>query len=341
MLRVIDMQSDGKVVPPDFLARYLTSDFKKSTDADVKSLSTPTPGSHPLTFKTSFAAPAATQSRQLMRRFWIHYWRSPNYSFSRMVVNAILALMFGSVFYKINQGEDTGVRSLVSLMFITCTFQGVMSMSNVLPVVQEMRTIYYRERAAKTYSVSPFSAGMSLVEIPYIIFVNLMFTVIVYFMVGLKPGADAFFFYWLVSLIFTTVMTLWGQFIGVIFPSVMSAQAIGSLFVSLWNTFSGFMVPKDQIPRFWIWLYYISPFRYGLNAICASQFYCEGNNCPTVSAIEGDKRVDGIKLWTFVQDTYNFDYTQRWLDVGVLCAFLVAFRIGAYLGLKYVKHIDR
>jgi len=314
---------------------------KKKSDQELKSLKTPLPNSHPLTFKTSFAASVSIQTRQVMKRFFIHYWRSPNYSFSRMVVNIILALLFGSIYYQIDKSTDTGIRSLTSFFFITCTFQGVLSMSNVLPVVQELRTVYYRERAAKSYSVSPFSAGMAIVEVPYIIFTSLVFTSITYFLVGLKPTAEAFWFYWLIVFLFVILMTLWGQFIAVVFPSVEMAQPIGSLFVSLWNTFSGFMVPKNQIPKFWIWLYYLSPFRYSLNAIGASQFYCEGENCPTISATLGSQHVSNIPLWSYIQSTYNFDYEQRWLDVGVLIIFIVGFRVAAYLGLKYVKHIDR
>jgi len=210
-------------------------------------------------------------------------------------------------------------------------------MVNVLPVMAEERAVYYRERASKTYSVFPVNMAIMWAELPYLFISTGIFMPIYYFMVGFDPSPANFFFYWLIFFTWCSMKTFFGQFLAAFFPNVQIAQVIGSSLVSIWNTFCGFLIPRPNIPAFWIWLYWLSPARYALDALGSTQFYCTGSNCPKVTLAGGQTQ----DLWQYVSSTYGFQYGDRWLDFLVLILFCILWRVGAYLALKYINHLKR
>lgn len=61
-------------------------------------------------------------------------------------------------------------------------------------------------------------------------------------------------------------------------PNAQLAQLIGGLLSPLFIMMSGLQITPSNITPFWLWLYWISPVRYVLEALAVTVFYCEG--CP-------------------------------------------------------------
>jgi ABC-type multidrug transport system permease subunit len=295
-----------------------------------------------MTFSSPYASPPRKQMIELLKRFVVHYWRTPNYNFLRLFLIAVLALLFGSVFFQLDTTSESGIRGKVAYIYFTCAFCGVLNMAGVLNVVIAQRAVYYRERASKTYTVEPFNFGMLFAEIPYLLLTGTIFVCIMYFMVGFDADFGDFMFFWLIFTTYMSMMTFYGQFLSIMFPTVQIAQTVGSAVVTIWNLFCGFLVPRPKIPTFWIWLYWLSPIRYALESLSGSQFYCEGgiDVCPWIYVTE-DKTIKPKTVWAFVSDEFGFNYDSRWPDFFAILAFLIVFRFGGFLGLKYVKHITR
>jgi len=132
-----------------------------------------------------------------------------------------------------------------------------------------------------------------------------------------------------------------GQFLICMLPNMQVAQVAGTLLVTIWNQFCGFLVPEPSIPRFWIWLYWVNPLRFVLEGLCTVQFHCDGGitDCPTVTLASGIS----ITKSAFIESVQSFgmNYDNRWIDVGVLLIFAGFFRLGTFLALRYVRHISR
>jgi len=190
------------------------------------------------------------------------------------------------------------------------------------------------------YTVEPFNLGMFFAEVPYLFTTGFLFVSIMYYMVGFDGDQPDFWFFMLIFTTYMSMMTFYGQFLAIMFPTVQIAQTVGSAVVTIWNLFCGFLVPKGNIPNFWIWLYWLSPIHYALEAITVTQYYCDSPTCPVISVVQGTKSVQ-MTTWNFIQTTYGFSYGNRWTDYLVILAFLFGFRFGGFLGLKYVKHITR
>lgn len=52
-------------------------------------------------------------------------------------------------------------------IYLGAMFLGTQNGFSVQPLVAYERTVFYRERAARTYAVIPYTIAESLVEIPY------------------------------------------------------------------------------------------------------------------------------------------------------------------------------
>jgi len=53
---------------------------------------------------------------------------------------------------------------------------------------------------------------------------------------------------------------------------VQTATVIIPVLVSIWNITSGFMIPRDSIPSFWIWVFWLNPTQYALQSLLSIAF---------------------------------------------------------------------
>nr|XP_017241653.1 PREDICTED: pleiotropic drug resistance protein 3-like isoform X2 [Daucus carota subsp. sativus] len=51
-----------------------------------------------------------------------------------------------------------------------------------------------------------------------------------------------------------------------------TAVILQSTFNTVFNLFSGFVIPQPQIPKWWLWLYYLTPLSWTLNIMLSSQY---------------------------------------------------------------------
>ncbi|TMW95972.1 hypothetical protein EJD97_008115 [Solanum chilense] len=110
-----------------------------------------------------------------------------------------------------------------------------------------------------------------LVEVPYIFMQTLLFGIISYLMINFERTAEKFILYLVFMFLTFSYFTFYGMMAVGLTPTPHLAAVISSAFYSLWNLMSGFLVPKPNIPGWWIWFYYISPVAWTLRGIISSQ----------------------------------------------------------------------
>ncbi|KAI3775041.1 hypothetical protein L1987_49609 [Smallanthus sonchifolius] len=111
-----------------------------------------------------------------------------------------------------------------------------------------------------------------LVEIPYIFIQALVFGLIVYPTIGFDWKAVKFF--WFLFFMFTCwlFMTFYGMMTVAITPNASIGAIVAAAFYGFWNLFSGFIIPRTQIPIWWRWYYWGNPLAYTLYGVIVSQF---------------------------------------------------------------------
>ncbi|KAK3019263.1 hypothetical protein RJ639_004212 [Escallonia herrerae] len=257
----------------DFAEIYRNSDQFREVEASIEQMSIPVSGSEPLKFATTYSQDALSQFRICIWKQFLVYWRSPPYNAVRLFFTTLSALILGSIFWDIGSKRDNTQDLFVVMgaLYSAVLFLGVNNSSSVQPVVSIERTVFYREKAAGMYSPLPYAAAQGLVEIPYVAVQTIIYGFITYFMINFERTAGKFSLYLVFMFLTFMYFTFYGMMAVGLTPSQNLAAVVSSAFYSLWNLLSGFLVPKPNIPGWWIWFYYISPVAWTLRGIISSQ----------------------------------------------------------------------
>ncbi|XP_042478945.1 pleiotropic drug resistance protein 3-like [Macadamia integrifolia] len=302
----------------DFAQIYRESTLYKENKELVKQLCIPPPGSKGLHFSTCFPQNGWGQFKACLWKQNLLYWRSPDYNLRRFMFTFITSLVFGVLFWKqgkkINNQQD--LFNIFGSIFGGVLFLGVNNCSSVLPFVAIERTVLYRERFAGMYSSWGYSFAQVVIELPYLFAQALIYLIITYPMIGF--GASAYKIFWYLYATFCTVLffNYLGIFLVAATPNLHVAAISTSAFYALMNIFSGYLIPKPQIPKWWLWLYYLTPTSWSLNGILTSQY----GNVKEEIVVFGETET----LSNFIRDYYGFHHDRLYVSAIFLIAFPLA-----------------
>lgn len=258
----------------DFAEYYKTSDLNMQNKVLVNQLSQPEPGTSDLYFPTEYSQSTVGQFKACLWKQWLTYWRSPDYNLVRFSFTLLVALLLGSIFWRIgtNMGDSTTLRMVIGSMYTAVMFVGINNCSTVQPIVSIERTVFYRERAAGMYSAMPYAIAQVVIEIPYVFVQTTYYTLIVYAMMSFQWTAAKFFWFFFISYFSFLYFTYYGMMTVSISPNHEVASIFAAAFYSLFNLFSGFFIPRPRIPRWWIWYYWICPLAWTVYGLIVTQY---------------------------------------------------------------------
>ncbi|CDY65557.1 BnaCnng47680D [Brassica napus] len=281
-----------------------------------------------LTSSTRYAQTGWEQFKACLWKQQLSYWRNPSYNLTRILFMCFTSVICGVLFWqkakKINTQQD--LFNVLGSMYTVVLFTGMNNCSTVLFCIATERNVFYRERFSQMYTSWAYSLAQVLVEIPYSLVQSILCVVILYPMVGYYFSVYKVF--WSFYAVFCTLLiyNYFGMLLVVITPNIHVAFTLRSGFYSMVNLFAGYVIPKPSIPKWWIWMYYLSPTSWVLNGLLTSQY---GDMEKEVIAF-GEKK----KVSDFVEDYFGFRYDSLALVAIVLIAFpillasLFAFFIG-------------
>lgn len=287
----------------DFAQIYANSDLHKRSQELIKVLSTPVPGSHDLYFPTKYSQSFWTQCMAcLWKQHW-SYWRHPQYNAVRFFMTTVIGILFGVIFWdkgqKTNRQQD--VMNLMGAMYAAVMFLGGTNTSAVQSVVSIERTIFYREKAAGMYSAIPYAFAQVAIEVVYVGIQTMIYSLLIYSMIGFHWTAAKFLWFYFYIFMCFVYFTLYGMMLVALTPNYQIAAITMSFFLNFWNLFSGFMIPRTQIPIWWRWYYWGSPVAWTLYGLIASQL---GQNESPVEVLD----MNSVTVKEFIKDFLGFEY---------------------------------
>ncbi|KAK9815874.1 hypothetical protein WJX72_011087 [[Myrmecia] bisecta] len=323
----------------DFAEIYTKSQEFAATKAEIDQLATPPPGSQPLSFKTAYAAGFLAQYRECLLKYFITYWRSPTYNMnSRFGMSIIIALVLGTLYLR--KGNETSsftqINNVIGAIYLFAMFLGYQNCLSVQPVISFERAVYYRERAARTYAVLPFSLAEATVEIPYLAVQTILFSVIVYWLMGFPSSASNFFFFLLVVFLNNACFTFVGELLVHVTPNVQLASVLSAGIMGIWKLFAGYIITQPDLPRPWLFALYGNPLTYVLYALSV-KFWGDVDT----ELFYGDTP---YTVKTYLEDVYFYHKNSKpgmWGCVGVLFGWIVVFRVGSFLALRFLSFQSR
>ncbi|KAK4493468.1 hypothetical protein RD792_006030, partial [Penstemon davidsonii] len=305
----------------DFSEIFKNSASHEKNSVLVRNLSTPPPGStKDLHFPTRYSQNSLGQFKIcLWKQHW-SYWRSPSYNLTRSVYMFFASFLFGFLFW----GQGNNIHNQQSLLTIlgsiysSTIFCGINNASAVLQYMSRERPVFYRERFAGMYAWWTYSAAQVIIEIPYVLAQTMVFTVITYPMIGYYWSAYKLFLYFYSMFCTLLYYTYLGMLLIAMTPTFPVAAVLQSAFYTVFNLFAGFLIPCPQIPKWWIWCYYLIPTSWSLNGILTSQY---GDVEKEITAFGETKTT----VAAFLRDYFGFRHNLLPLVVFVLALYPLVF----------------
>ncbi|CAH8361817.1 unnamed protein product [Eruca vesicaria subsp. sativa] len=302
----------------DFAEIYSKSDLYKSNSELVKELSKPDLGSSDLHFHRTFAQSWWEQFKSCLWKMSLSYWRSPSYNLMRIFHTLFSSFIFGVLFWKQGHKIDTqqNLFTVLGAIYGLVIFLGVNNCATALQYFETERNVMYRERFAGMYSAFAYALAQVVTEIPYIFIQSVEFVIIIYPMIGFYASYSKVL--WCLYSMFCNLLCFnyVALFLISVTPNFMVAAILQSLFFVAFNLFAGFLIPKPQIPKWWVWLYYLAPTSWTLNVFFSSQY---GDIHEEINAFG-----ESTTVARFLEEYFGFHHDRLVITAVVLIAFPVA-----------------
>ncbi|XP_059462262.1 ABC transporter G family member 39-like isoform X1 [Corylus avellana] len=287
----------------DFAEIYVNSSLYQRTQELIKDLSSPVPGSKDLYFQTKFSQSFPVQCKACFWKQHWSYWRNPQYNAIRFFMTIVIGTLFGLIFWKKGQKTDKqqDLINLFGAMFAAVLFLGAANASAVQAIVAIERTVFYRERAAGMYSPLPYAFAQVAIETVYVAIQTFVYTLLLYSMIGFEWKAAKFLWFYYYIFMSFVYFTMYGMMLVALTPGHQIAAICMSFFLSFWNLFSGFLIPRPQIPIWWRWYYWTSPVAWTLYGLVT----CQVGDKDGVVEVPGN---GNVPLKMFLEGGWGFDY---------------------------------
>ncbi|GAB2293587.1 transcription factor [Dionaea muscipula] len=309
----------------DFAEIYKNSVNYRITKSLIQELSVPCKGSQELCFLSQYPQSFFTQFRACLWKQRCSYWHNLAYTALRLVDTAFVALLLGSIFWDLGSKRRTS-RDLFNSMgsiYAAIYFLGIRNSLFIQPVIFVEKTVFYRECAAGMYSALPYALAQVVVEIPYIVLQTLVYSIIVYPMIGFDRNAFKVFWYIFFMLFTFLYFTFFGMMAVSMTSNPMASSIISAFFYSVWNLFSGFIVPGPVIPIWWKWCFWACPMSWSLYGVVTSQY----GDVHTVLE-------DGVTVDQYFEQGFGYRYDFLGTIAGGIVGYTLVFAFVFVICLK-------
>lgn len=309
-----------------------TAAFKESVASEKAGLLPKDP-----TTTTSFLA----QVKAAVVRQYQIVWNDKPTLIVKQASTLVQALVAGSLFYQA-PNHSGGLFLKGGALFFCLLYPAYMAMSEVTDSFTG-RPVLAKHRSFALHYPAAWVIAQIAADIPVAIFQWSHFGIVIYFMVGLKTTASAFFTFWIIVLASAMAMTALYRMIGAAFPTFDAATKVSGLTTSAFFLYMGYMIAKPAIKDWFVWIFWINPMSYANEALLGNElqgaeFPCVGPNLipsgPGYEPALGEQSCAGIggaqrgaSSLTGEQylSSYSFDAGNVWRNFGIVCAFWLLF----------------
>ena len=310
--------------------------------------------------KKQYATKILYQCELVCHRLLQQYWRSPSYLWSKFSLTIFNQLFIGFTFFKADRSLQGLQNQMLSIFMYTVIFNPILQ--QYLPSFVQQRDLYEaRERPSRTFSWVAFIVAQILVEIPWNFLAATIAFCIYYYAVGFYSNASVAgqlhergALFWLFSTAFYVYIGSMGILVITWNEVAETAAHFANLMFTMCLSFCGVMVTKGGLPRFWIFMYRVSPLTYLIDAMlsiavanvkvkCSTYEFVQftppkGMSCgqymePYIEMVHTGYLFDPNEVSTcrfcpysetnIFLSRFSSNYKRRWRNYGIFCAYIV------------------
>ncbi|OWM73352.1 ABC transporter G family member 10-like [Punica granatum] len=265
----------------------------------------------------------------LGKRFSSNICRTKQLFIARTVQSLLAGVVLGTIFLNASDNPSrVNVQTQLGFFAFSLTFL-LSSTTEGLPIYLQERRILMRETRRGAYRVSSYVISNALVFLPFLLVIALLYAMPVYWLVGLRRDTAAFIYFtlviWMVLLASNSFVACFSALVpNYIMGMSLIAGLTGSFFL-----FSGYFISEQDMPRYWVFMHYLSLFKYPFECFVANEYGGSRGRC--VASVEGQCLLSGD---AFLKQQ-GLKESQKLTNLGVMLGFIVGYRFLCFLILCY------
>ena len=266
------------------------------------------------------------QIKILVNRNFVRIVKNKRPTVISIVRHILIGFFYGTIYYQLPTGTDaTDYNNRLSIFFFGLMFV-IIGHQQSIPQLLEDRLIFYRERGSKAYGALSYWFSQWILQLPLTFLNVLIFSMIIYLLVGLRPGGGYFFFYYIVMVLASLNGLFVCQLIASVSPSVSAALQIFPALLFFTIAFSGFIIYLPDFPA-WLgaWAPYFSFMRFAFQALTLNEF----DNNPDLP--NGSSYLSNL----------GFDSVTQSACAAALMMFVLGYAAFLLAALKYIDFEER
>ncbi|XP_027349852.1 pleiotropic drug resistance protein 1-like isoform X2 [Abrus precatorius] len=261
----------------------------------------------------------------LMRRNSFVY----TFKLSQLAVMAIIAM---TIFLRTEMHSDSvsdgGV--YVGALFyavVVIMFNGFAELSMVVSRLP----VFYKQRDNLFYPSWAYALPAWILKIPMTFVEVGIWVCLTYHVIGFDPYVGRFFRQYLILVLVNQMASALFRFTAALGREMIAALTFGSFSLAILFSMSGFLLSKDNIKKWWLWGFWISPIMYGQNAIVNNEFFGKRWRHVLPNSTE-PLGVEILKSRGFFTQSYWY-----WIGAGALIGYILFFNFGYIIALTYLN----
>ncbi|KAG7541481.1 ABC transporter-like [Arabidopsis thaliana x Arabidopsis arenosa] len=268
-----------------------------------------------------------TEISLLSSRFWKIIYRTRQLLLTNFLEALVVGLVLGTIYLNIGTGKE-GIKKRFGLFAFTLTFL-LSSTTQTLPIFIDERPILLRETSSGLYRLSSHILANTLVFLPYLLLIAIIYSVSLYFLVGLCFSWQAFAYFVLVIWIIVLMANSFVFFLSSLAPNYIAGTSLVTILLAAFFLFSGYFISKESLPKYWLFMYFFSMYKYALDALLINEYSCLHNKC--LVWFEEASVNSCLVTGGDVLDKNGLHERHRWFNVYMLLGFFVLYRVLCFL----------
>lgn len=197
--------------------------------------------------------------------------------------------------------------------------------------------------------MSSYVLSSCVVFVAFLLPVAVVFAVPSYFMLGLSVDSGSFLFFLLVIWMCLTTANSLSSLVTALIPRYIQGYSLTQSLIGLFFLFSGYFIAKHDIPKYLVFLSYLSLFKFPLEALLINEFSALKDRCFIWSLLSASEATTPTTLQSPTLGPHSNSMTannlycrltgedvlreaglsgqSKWVNLMVMAGFAVSYRI--------------
>ncbi|GLT60907.1 hypothetical protein SLA2020_336470 [Shorea laevis] len=250
----------------------------------------------------------------------------------KLIQLIFMALVTMTLFLRTEMHRNTAMDGQIYMgaLFFTLSLIMFNGFSEVALTIVKL-PVFFKQRDLLFYPSWSYSLPTWILKIPLTLIEVAVWVSMTYYVIGFDPSIKRFFRQYLLLVCVNQMASGLFRFIAVLGRDMTVANTFGAFGLLLIIVLGGFVLTRNEVKKWWIWGYWMSPMMYGQNAIAVNEFL--GNSWKHV--LPGTTEPLGVlvlKARGIFPEKHWF-----WLGVGALIGFIFLFNFLFTLALSYLN----